>query len=112
CAEILRAHVQRERFRVLLVSEGLRSWSWLYIRFLFAYANSDQNGEGCQEVGCAAGSGSRRQSQLPVGRQLAQDRTPRFGIADRKRQRSFWDQLFSGTPHVQFISVSDLVARL
>jgi hypothetical protein len=23
-----------------------------YIRFFFAYANSDQNGEGCQEVGC------------------------------------------------------------
>jgi len=23
-----------------------------YIRFLFAYANSDQNGDGCQGVGC------------------------------------------------------------
>jgi hypothetical protein len=29
-----------------------------YIRFLFAYANSDQNGEGCQGVGCTAGSSS------------------------------------------------------
>jgi len=46
-----------------------------YIRFLFAYANSGQNGEVCQGVGCTAGSSSRRQSQLPVGRQSAHSAT-------------------------------------
>jgi hypothetical protein len=43
------------------------------IRFLFAYANSDQNGEGCQEVSSTAGSSPRRQSQLPVGRRSARN---------------------------------------
>src|SRR5205809_3738961 len=48
-----------------------------YIRLFFAYANSDQNGEGCQGVGCPAcpaGSSSRRQPQLPVGRPFVQNR--------------------------------------
>src|SRR5437899_6404260 len=55
-----------------------------YIRFLFAYANSDQNGDGCQGVGCCCGccglyAGVQFQATIPTscwptsGSQLAAD---------------------------------------
>src|SRR2546429_4945322 len=42
-----------------------------YIRFLFAYANSDQNGDGCQGVGCCCGccglyAGVQFQATIPT----------------------------------------------
>jgi len=58
-----------------MMLEEPRSWSYLYIRFLFVYPNSEQNGEGCQEVGCTAG---------PVP-----DDNPNFLLADNPEAEGF-----------------------
>jgi len=51
----------------------------LYIRFLFAYAKSDQNGGRCQAIGCAARQGPFHAtvptSGLPTNQELVGKKT-------------------------------------
>src|SRR5262249_22119786 len=66
-AEILRAHVQPELFRVFLVSEVRRPWPFSIFAFYSPVLILTSQQGGCQEVGCPQGSVPET-IQLPVGR--------------------------------------------